>query len=167
MMCRIPFFLHCMAMIVAALLAGCYGRTTRVYDDLPELNASRTSAIMAEAKVTEIEQEARLRDFVERTSTVEPYTINAGEVVALTVYDHPDLTMPRVLVTPDGHIGMLFVGQIKVADLNLTEAAAAIEEALSEYIKNPKVCILPLEVHSQTLTIAGSVAKPGIFKIIL
>ena len=155
--------LLCMA--AAVLLAGCYGRTTRIYEDFPELNANLSTAILEEAKVSSGEQDERLREFLEHSSDVLPYTINAGDFVSIVVYDHPDLTMPRVLVTPDGHIGMLFVGQVKVAGLTLGEAVNAIEEALSQYIINPKVCVLPIEVHSETVTIAGGVASPGTYSV--
>ena len=69
------------------------------------------------------------------------------------------------IVTPDGHVGMMFIGQVKVAGLTLEQATQLLEEKLAKYIRNPKVGIAPYEIHSETVSIAGAVAKPGMYTI--
>ena len=148
----------------AAILfgGGCYDRYTGNYDDIPELE---NSAIMEEIGVDAEQEAAQIRQLeaLERESE-EVYTINSGDNIAISVYNHPDLAV-KTTVTPDGHVGMVFIGQVKVAGLTLEQATQLIERKLSKYIRNPKVGISPYEIRSETVTIAGAVANPGMYDI--
>ena len=161
-------FCRWMSCIFAAALlvggSGCYDRFTWNYSDFKEL--ANDSAILEENSFTEAERDARLRAIVARDNAKkEKYKINAGDSISINVYNNPDLSVSRTLVTTDGYIGMVLVGQLKVAGLTLEEASLAMEEALSKYIRNPKVGISPLEIHSETATIVGAVNKSGMFTI--
>ena len=149
----------------AALLSGsgCYDRSTGNYDESPELEID--SARMEESEDNEKDEEKRIRrlEALEKEAE-EVYTINSGDNVSITVYNHSDLAV-KTTVTPDGYIGMVFIGQVKVAGLTLEQAAHQIEEKLSKYIRNPKVGISPYEIRSETVTIAGAVVKPGMYDI--
>ena len=48
---------------------------------------------------------------------------------------------------------------------NMGEKHEALEKALSQYIRNPKVGLSPQEIHSETATIVGAVSTPGIYTI--
>ena len=152
----------------AALLgtvAGCYGRTTFNYADFKEL-APTGSAILEETEFNDAERNIVLEKVIARGKEKEQaYTINAGDTVSITVYNHPDLSIGRTLVTTDGNIGLVLIGEIKVAGLTLDQASKALEDALSKYIRNPKVGISPQEIHSETATIVGAVNAPGIYTI--
>ena len=145
-------------------LNGCYGRTTRNFDTFPEL-ATMKNAVLEESGLTKEELEYREKILREIQSEPEPvYTINAGDKVGIVVYNHPDLAVDTI-VTPDGYIGMMFVGQIKIAGLTLVQASQRIEEELEKYVRNPKVGVLPREITSETVTIAGGITKPGMYSI--
>ena len=147
----------------ALLLTGCYDRWTSNYDEVPELEYGR-SALLETSEGSEAE-ELRLKKLEALEKVPEaPYTLNAGDNVSITVYNHSDLNV-RTTITPDGFIGMVFVGQIKVAGLTLEQASDAIEQKLSKYIRNPKVGISPSEIRSETVTIAGAITKPGMYEI--
>ena len=150
---------------VALLLGGCYfDRLTGQYDEVPELEAGR-SALLEQSEAVEITEADRekLLTALEKEAEV-PYTINAGDNISITVYNNPDLAV-KTAVTPDGYVGMVFIGQVKLAGLTLEEAVKLIEEKLSKYIRNPKVGISPIEIRSETVTIAGAIAKPGMYDI--
>ena len=164
---KLPFrtFRRCfLPAAVLLLLCGCYDRSTGNYDDIPELDAD-DSALLEKSEAEEIPEEENLKilEALERDSG-EVYTINSGDNVEIMVYNHPDLAF-KTAVTPDGFIGMVFVGQVKVAGLTLEQAAKAIEEKLSRYIRNPNVGIAPYEIRSETVTIAGAVMHPGLYDI--
>jgi len=93
------------------------------------------------------------------------YTINSGDVLSISVYNNPDLSIERTIVTTDGCIGMVLVGQLKVAGMTLDQASTSIEKKLSQYIRNPKVGVSPLEIRSETATISGAINKPGMYTI--
>ncbi len=151
---------------LAALLviAGCYNRMTSNYESFPDLTAS-ASAIVDESGLSEKDRAKRLEILKKLAEEPEPvYTINAGDHVEIVVYNHPDLST-KTVITPDGCIGMVFAGQLKVAGLTLKEAAAKMENVLKEYIKNPAVGIFPITISSQTASIAGAVTHPGMYEI--
>ena len=152
-----------LAAAVMLTVSGCYNS---VYDDVPELQPVE-DAILEESGAAAEYQTERLRE-LEKLENFEAgesvYRLNAGDSLEIVVYGHPDLTT-RTLITPDGYIGMVLVGQIKLAGLTIEEAAAAIEEMLARYIKNPKVGVTPSEISSETSTIVGAVNSPGVYKI--
>ena len=148
----------------ALFLAGCYGRTVSNYDDVPELR-NRMNAILEKSELSEEEQQKQQAALEALTKQKEEiYTINAGDSIAIVVYNHPDLSI-KTIVTPDGNIGMVFVGQVKLSGLTLAQAAHVLEKELSKYIRNPKVGVSPHEIHSETCTIAGAVSKPGMYNV--
>ena len=149
---------------VAGLFSGCFSRTTLKYKEFPELEHN-FNAVLEEAELNEVEKAIRMKELEELEKALDTsYSINAGDVVFVIVYNHPELNI-KTTVTPDGYIGMVFAGQVKVAGLSLEKAAHAIEEALEEYIRNPKVGISPVEILSENVTIAGAVAAPGMYTI--
>lgn len=163
---RLPFrFLRRVLPAAVLLLTGCYfDRLTGRYDEIPELEMTR-SALLEKTEIAEAAEEDKLKLLNALENVPEDaYTINSGDSIAITVYSHPDLET-KTIVTPDGYIGMMFIGQVKVSGLTLEQAAQLIEKKLAKYIRNPKVGIAPFEIHSETVTIAGAVAKPGMYTI--
>ena len=150
--------------VAALLLTGCYNRWTGNYDELPELTGEE-NAVLESSALSPEEQQKRLEELRKLADEKPPaYTINSGDKLEISVYNHPDLSS-KITVTPDGHLGMVLVGQIKVAGLTIAEASAKVEEALSRYIRNPKVGLSLYEIGSQTATIAGAVMHSGIYPI--
>ena len=146
-------------------LTGCYDRFSYNYADFKELSPSG-SAILEETEFNETERALALEEIIAHDQKKEQtYTINAGDTLSITVYNHPDLSVSKTLVTTDGNIGMVLIGEIKVAGLTLDQASKALEKALAVYIRNPKVGLSPLEIHSETATIIGAVNTPGIYTI--
>lgn len=145
-------------------LSGCYDRSTDNYDKIPELDTHQKAVVASSSMSAEdlARQTAELRKIADEPEPA--YTINAGDMVAVTVYNHPDMAVTTT-VTPDGFIGMVFIGQIRIAGLSLNDAAVRLEKQLQKYIRNPKVGISPVKISSQTATIAGAVAHPGMYDI--
>lgn len=151
---------------LAALLlsSGCYNRYTSNFNEYPTLEESR-SAIVDRTGMSEADLAAQLAE-LKRIDAIpmDEYRINAGDSISIIVYNHSDLSVTTV-VTPDGYIGLVFAGQIKVAGLTLKQAADAITAALQDYIKNPAVGVSPVKINSQTASIAGAVKQPGMYNI--
>ena len=153
--------------LAAAALLGCYtDRMTANYDDVFEVtNTDDDSAILDESGRT-AEDEARIKKrLMELEMEEEPaYHMNAGDQVEIRVYDHPDLGM-TTRIGPDGMVGIAFMGQVKLSGQTIAQGAECIREGLAPFVKNPVVSITVLDVQSETATIAGSCAKPGVYGI--
>ena len=153
------------AALVMTLVGGCYwDRLTWQYSDAEELNG-QAQAVIEQSSTAPDAQKKRLQllEKLEHEAN-QPYNINAGDSLSIVVYNHEDLST-RTIVTPDGYIGMVLAGQIKVSGLTLEQAGKKIEQALSKYIRNPKVGISPTAIQSETVTISGAVNKPGMYNI--
>ena len=148
-----------------ALVAGCYAkRWTPNFDQFPDINDQR-SAIVDETGMSEADRERinqQLRDLAAEPEAT--YRINAGDKITIVVYDHSDLNTTTV-VTPDGNIGMVFLGEVKIAGLTLAEASKKIEDGLSEFLKRPAVGLFPLEIASQSAAVVGAVQHSGLMQI--
>jgi polysaccharide export outer membrane protein len=154
-----------LAALCALLLVGCYPvRLTENFDNYPELGTldSTDDTVTAD----EVEQRAERARALETLSNAPypPYTIGAGDLLSIRVNDHPEMDT-RIPVTPDGYIGMMFAGQVKLNGKSIPDACKHVEEKLKKYIKNPMVTITPLEIKSQVVTIAGGVHNPGVYPV--
>lgn len=151
---------------VAFLLAGCYpGRWTSNYNEALNWDLEKDNAILEVSgrdEETERERQATLKAMAE--AEVPPYRVNAGDKIEIRVYGHSDLDV-TTRVSPDGGVGMLFLGQVDVAGRTISEARDAIEKGLEPYVKHPVVGVTVLEVASETVTVSGAVAKPGMYNI--
>src|SRR5581483_9777900 len=91
-------------------------------------------------------------------------TIGPGDEVEITVYGVADLSQ-KTRVNSSGEITLALIGSVPVAGLSAEEAAADIERRLVEggYLKDPHVTVVVKEYATQNITVAGEVAKPGVF----
>jgi polysaccharide export outer membrane protein len=97
---------------------------------------------------------------------MQPYSIVIGPADLLTVNsaDAPELNQ-TVRVESDGSVNLLLLGQVKLAGLTATQASQWIE---SELIRrnlqiHPHVSVVVTEYASQSISVTGEVAHPGVF----
>ena len=91
------------------------------------------------------------------------YTIGPGDVLAITVWGHPDLSSDY-LVDPDGFAPFPLIGRVKAGGQTSRQVAAALTELLGkDYLVNPQVIVVVKAYLSQKVTILGEAARPGVF----
>ena len=152
---------------LSLVLSGCYfDRMTSNYDSVFEVtNADDDSAIIDETGRDEETLARNRKRLMEIEMEEEPaYHMNAGDEIEIRVYDHPDLGM-TTRIGPDGTVGFAFMGQVKLSGLTIAEGADAIRDGLAPYVKNPVVSITIKTILSETATISGSCAKPGVYQV--
>lgn len=137
-----------------------------IYTITPELLASLLVREESEPKQnTSLEQELQSYDYV----------VNRGDILNITVWDHPELTIPQGSdrspseagnwVHSDGTIFYPYVGRVKVAGLKVTEIRDILRERLAEYIQEPQVDVTVAAFRSKRVYITGEVKKPGTLPI--
>jgi polysaccharide export outer membrane protein len=96
----------------------------------------------------------------------ESLLIGAGDQLRVEVFDTPEMSQ-RVRVTDAGEIPLMFIGNVKVANLTPGEAARAIEDTLKskQLMTHPQVTVSVAEYATQQVSVMGQVRNPGVFYI--
>lgn len=98
-------------------------------------------------------------------SYAQDYMVGEGDVLTITVYDHPDLTT-TTRVGGEGTIFFPLIGNMKVSGLTISRISVEISKLLADgYIINPQVTVFIQEFRSRKATIMGQVNKPGLYEL--
>jgi polysaccharide biosynthesis/export protein len=93
------------------------------------------------------------------------YLVGGGDILKVTVYDHPDLDT-TVRVTSDGTIPFPLVGQVQIGGLPVSQVAETLAEMLANgYIIDPQVSVFVEEFRSKKVIIMGQVENPGLYEL--
>jgi polysaccharide biosynthesis/export protein len=94
------------------------------------------------------------------------YTIAAEDILVMNVWGEPQLSQIRLVVGPDGNVTVPVVGPVKAEGLTPEQLASKIAEGLilKKWLKSPQVQILLQEIHKPTVSVLGSVNRPGSFE---
>ncbi|MFM2074956.1 MAG: hypothetical protein RJB34_1261 [Pseudomonadota bacterium] len=145
----------------------------------PDRPAIQLSAINPQTiKGLQAQRSGQLQTVQELMVRSTPYTIGVGDVLGITVWDHPQLAFPvqagaggggqdtgvipvGYLVGEEGTIQFPYVGDFKVQGLTAHQAREALIKPLSKYIKNPQITLRVQAYRSQKIYIDGEVRTPG------
>jgi polysaccharide biosynthesis/export protein len=90
--------------------------------------------------------------------------LGVGDLVEMTVYDVPELST-KTRISSTGDIYCALIGPTHVAGLTTEEAAQLIQQRLSAYLKDPYVSLFVTDYASEGASLAGEVAKPGVYPV--
>lgn len=90
------------------------------------------------------------------------YLLGAGDVIKVSVYDHPDLQLETQL-SDDGSINFPLIGKVNLDGLSFSAAEASIAKKLDSggFVRAPQVNILVSNYRSQRISVIGEVNRPG------
>lgn len=99
-------------------------------------------------------------------SAANEYRLGAGDVLHITVYQNPDLTLDTRL-SEAGVISYPLLGNVHIGGMTATEAERRIAEGLrsGNYIKQPQVSVLVTQVRGNQASVLGQVNRPGRFPL--
>ncbi|MBT9494522.1 MAG: polysaccharide export protein EpsE [Paucibacter sp.] len=94
------------------------------------------------------------------------YRLGAGDVMRISVYQNPDLTL-ETRVSENNVVSFPLLGSIKVGGLSVTQAEQLITDGLKKgnFVKNPQVTIVVLQVKGNQASVLGQVNRPGRYPI--
>jgi polysaccharide biosynthesis/export protein len=94
------------------------------------------------------------------TPTQPEYRIGSGDKLQINVYKEADLSQ-ALQVRPDGRITMPLVGDLAAAGQTPMQLQRRLSESLREYVANPVVTVMVVEVADRTVYVMGEVNTPG------
>ena len=89
------------------------------------------------------------------------YRIGPGDVLQISVWREPEVSVSGVAVRSDGKISLPLVKEISVANLRPAELEQLLSQRFSQFINNPVVTVITSEIHSQKVFLIGGVDRPG------
>jgi polysaccharide export outer membrane protein len=94
------------------------------------------------------------------------YVIGAGDMLRITVYQNPDLSL-ETRVSESGAISYPLLGQVMLGGLSVTQAEAALSNGLrrGNFLKQPQVSVLLMQVRGNQASVLGMVNRPGRYPI--
>lgn len=103
------------------------------------------------------------------------YHIGSRDILSITVWAHPELTIPAGefrsptaaghKIDSKGYFFFPYVGKIKALGRTTEQVRLELTKRLSKFIKDPQIGVAIAAYRSQRAYISGQVIKPGVFEI--
>jgi len=124
----------------------------------------------------EAASEAEARNIVnEFVSKREAYRIGPSDVLQVTVWDHPELTIPAGAfrdaassgqqVDDSGRMYYPYVGVVMAGGMTVSELRVVLTEELSAYIQDPQLDVRVVAFRSKKVYVVGEVNNPGVLPL--
>lgn len=133
-----------------------------------------TSKVLEEQHLWEATSAAAMRTWglpvQDPAAPTREYRIGPGDVLAVMVWEHPELTNPYgerrgagdgIEVGLDGQIFFPYAGLTPVGGLTLDEVRALLTRRLAVITRSPQVDVRVVAYRSQRVYVTGEVAEPG------
>ncbi|MDD4940340.1 MAG: SLBB domain-containing protein [Candidatus Omnitrophica bacterium] len=96
---------------------------------------------------------------------LDEYRVGVDDVLEINILKPEKLTI-TVNVSPDGSISMIYLGDVRVKGLTLTEIQTGIQNRLADgYMNYPLVSVFVKESRSRKFFVYGDVTKPGSYSM--
>jgi polysaccharide export outer membrane protein len=120
--------------------------------------ASLALALPASAQVPA----ARAPAAVAPAAPAAEYRLGVGDVLRITVFQNPELTLESRL-NEGGVLSFPLIGSVRVGGLSVPEAERLIADSLARgnFLRNPQVTIIVLQVRGNQVNVLGQVGRPG------
>jgi polysaccharide export outer membrane protein len=94
------------------------------------------------------------------------YRLAANDLLAVRVYDEPDLAA-EVRLAGDGTAIFPLIGSVSLRGKTIPQATEVIRERyMAGYLVNPQVSLIIQAYAKRTFTVLGQVQKPGLYEIV-
>lgn len=103
------------------------------------------------------------------------YRIGPQDALLVTVWDHPEITLPLgqfrqdtasgIIVDESGQIFFPHVGALKVEGMSTSQVREALTARLSRVLQNPQIDVKIIAFRSQKIYVGGEVKSPAVYNV--
>src|ERR1035438_3108285 len=140
------------------------GLRVTLYPLDPELLKGRVARAMKSGALSEL-----------LVDKVPPYRVGPQDILLVTVWDHPEITLPLgqyrtdaatgMVVDEDGFLYFPFVGKVRVGGLTTTQTREALTSQLGKVLQKPQVDVKVIAYRSQKIFVGGEVKTPAVYNV--
>lgn len=94
----------------------------------------------------------------------EEFIIGPEDVLSVFVWHEPELTN-KVIVRPDGKIGIPLLNDVQASGLTPKQLQENITEGLKKFVTGPQVSVVVQEIRSQNVYVTGAITRPGAYTL--
>jgi polysaccharide biosynthesis/export protein len=94
-------------------------------------------------------------------SALDDYLIGPGDTLQISVWKEPELSIPSVVVRPDGRITLPLIKEVDVGGQTPRQAEGVITERIGKFITDPNVTVVVAAMNSKKVYLIGAVKKEG------
>ncbi len=96
------------------------------------------------------------------TATANEYRLGTGDVVRISVFQNPDLTL-EARVNESGTISYPLLGSVRLGGQTVAAAERLIADGLrsGNFVRSPQVTLLVVQVRGHQASVLGQVNRPG------
>jgi polysaccharide export outer membrane protein len=133
--------------------------------DLVPITSALISEMKASSGLVDSQFDANLQQQIKQYA----YQVGVGDVLNITVWDHPELTIPAGqfrsagetgnVVHPDGTIFYPYVGKVPVEGKHVTQIRDLVTQKLGKYIEAPQIDVSVAAYRSQKVFVSGAVMQ--------
>jgi polysaccharide export outer membrane protein len=109
---------------------------------------------------------AQAQSVANGSSAAAEYRLGSGDIIRVVVYQNQDLTL-ETRVSESGTVSYPLLGTIRIGGLSPSQAEKLIADGLKNgnFVKNPQVTIILLQVKGNQASVLGQVNRPGRYPI--
>jgi polysaccharide export outer membrane protein len=93
------------------------------------------------------------------------YIIGVEDVLAISVWREPELSVKEVVVRPDGKVSLPLVNDIQASGVTPKQLQDQITGKLKEFVATPNVNVTVIKIFSHKVSVVGQVSKPGLYTL--
>gem|GEM_PF-5210441 len=104
-----------------------------------------------------------------------PYQVGPQDILLVTVWDHPEISLPLgqfrtdngagMVVDEDGYLFFPYVGKLAVKGLTTSQVREALTTQLGNVLRNPQVDVKVIAYRSQKIFVGGEVRNPAVYNV--
>ena len=137
--------------------AGAPGRTQS-----PAAVFEMPSGAVADRAASTQDPVAAPKDNLSKSGSVpEDYQIGAGDALQISVWKEPDVSVPSVVVRPDGMITVPLIKDVAVGGMTPRQVEKVIADGFAKYITDPNVTVVVSAINSKKVYLVGAVKNEG------